>query len=144
MKSSEFLQKCCNGQWKESSTKTLKLPETDPGVFSAYLQFIYTGELVATDECHLHASKVESDKCSDQGSEEVKRNIAQRTFLALTKAAILADMLLDMTFGNTVVDEILKTQDALRFMPSPSNAAEVYSRIAGSSNVKRLMVDFYA
>lgn len=135
-KTSEFFKKCCNGEWKEASTGKVKLPEADPDAFSAYLQWLYTRDLVATEE-----SKRKDLWASDTTT---RVSAARTTFTALAALGAFADMVMDPAFENAVVDEILKAAEATRYFPWPMGSRSVYDSMPGCRNIKRLIVDYYA
>ena len=135
-KTSEFFQKCCNGEWKEASTRTVELPETDPDEFAIYLQWLYTGDLVANEDNRLQDLKTEDWEARIEG--------ARTIFPALIALGILADMLMDPAFENAIVDEIIMAENAISHCPSSTSSKTLYDNVSGRSNIKRLIVDFYA
>lgn len=135
-KTSEFFQKCCNGEWKEASTRNIELLEADSNVFSTYLQWLYTGELIATEE-----SRRQGLRAIDSNT---RLSVAHATFKALAVLGIFGDMIMDSAFENAVVDEIIKTREATVYDPSTAAVRTIYNNTASSKNIKRLFVDYYA
>lgn len=134
-KTSEFFQKCCNGEWKEASTHKVELPDAEPDAFSTYLLWLYTGELVVTEDERLKDLK--------KKDREARFEVARLVFRELAALGVFADMLMDSAFENAVVDEIIKTYVATRHSPAPMDCSTIYENISGSHNLKRLVVSFY-
>lgn len=44
-RTSDFFRVACNGDWKESADKTVRLEETAPEIFTIYLGWLYTNEV---------------------------------------------------------------------------------------------------
>ncbi|KAH7401329.1 hypothetical protein BKA66DRAFT_564982 [Pyrenochaeta sp. MPI-SDFR-AT-0127] len=42
---SEFFRRAMNGKWAESKSRIIDFPDDDPGTFSLYLNYVYTGKL---------------------------------------------------------------------------------------------------
>ena len=38
---SEFFQAACRNEWKEATSRVIKLPEVEPDIFSLYLFWVY-------------------------------------------------------------------------------------------------------
>lgn len=135
VKSSEFLKKCCDGNWQETTTKTIKLEDIDSELFSAYLQWIYTGELVVCDEQdHLEAAAANA-----VNNEPIYSKYTHK----LVEFAILSDRLLDSSFGNTIVDWFIKTTKEYNKVPAALRLQKLYQAIPGAPRFKRLLVDSY-
>lgn len=135
-RSSDFFKKCCSSDWKEGYENKVSLPEVDSSAFQSYLQWLYVKELVATDE-------IEEEDVRSK-SEKIRQTIAKEAYGRLGDLAILADMLLDLAFGNAIVDVYFKTAERTCLYPSIAQASAIFDVIAGSSNFKRLMVDWYS
>lgn len=133
IRTSDFFKACCSGHnWKENSTKIIELPEDDYETLSVYLDWLYTGEVVATDE-----------DATDEGRGNPKWQSASGLHAVLVKLAILADRLLDLKFGNIIADEYTLSIRTCGWGPEPKQVALVYEKLPPSSPMRRLMVDWY-
>ncbi|KAK3703249.1 hypothetical protein LTR37_014589 [Vermiconidia calcicola] len=130
-------QACLRGEWKEVSTRSVKLPEIDSESFSTYLQWLYTNEVVVSDEdiTDEHIVKARYGE---------RLPVFQRHFAAFFKLAILADKLGNARLANAVVDRIILVARVVRLGPSACNIATVYSQLPESSPVRSLVVAYYA
>ncbi|KAK4501030.1 hypothetical protein PRZ48_006836 [Zasmidium cellare] len=133
-KSSEFFQKACNGKWRETRSKMIKLPEADTITFETYLQLLYTGEVVTTDDA---PPQVPDDVTEDEAS----RASRFRFYAAIIDVYLLADMLLDSRSKNKVMDYLIDTTSVVPQFPGMAIIDLAYSRTLPSSKLRRLLVD---
>lgn len=96
-KSSDFSKACCNGEWKESQTKTIELPETEADTFSIYDQWLCTGALVV---CERDQEKL----AIDPENVQERRAVVREFYGPLVSLAVFADTFGDVALSNAVTD----------------------------------------
>ncbi|EMC94153.1 hypothetical protein BAUCODRAFT_112939 [Baudoinia panamericana UAMH 10762] len=126
-KSSEFFVTCLNGAWKEASSKEVKLPDIMPDIFEIYLQWLYTGELVYTDQ----------DLNDMPGGDII---LALAVYRALIRLAIAGDVLQDIPFRNAVVDATISVLPKIPILPSAGLINLAYENLPRAGGLIRLMV----
>ncbi|CAK4018747.1 btb poz domain containing [Lecanosticta acicola] len=131
-KTSEFLKRACNGDWKEGEAKKIEFPEQAPEVFEIYLQWLYTGDLVFLEE-----ATPSKDAPGVEG-------YAARAFHSLVDLYCLADMLRDSHACNTVINKIIKMSKKILCGPLASEVSRVYAMTTKTSKLRLLFVDYYA
>lgn len=91
-----FFRAICNGKWKESEERLLRLPEVDPEMFSIYLGFLYNRKVDMREE-----------RSADMKS---LKTVTGEALIHLHDRAIhayaLGEMVQDAAFRNAVVDEM--------------------------------------
>ena len=134
VKSSDFFKACCKegAAWVESETKTIEMPEEDPKIFSAYLQWLYTQELVIFD-----GFNIESVKDADLKTTEEAACLA---YDRLVQFAMLADRLVDSAFNNEIVNNFISIEQASEFGMSTQTKVDLHSALPENSPIRRLMV----
>ena len=136
-KSSEFFQACHRGDWQEVSTKTVKLPEVDVESFSIYLQWLYTGEIVVSEE------GLDDDANMRLLPETERQRLGHQHHFPLLKLAVLADKLGDAQLSNNVTDAVIRVARILCIGLSPEHIRLIYEQLPENSTFRRLVVDFY-
>ncbi|KAK3070761.1 hypothetical protein LTR53_009877 [Teratosphaeriaceae sp. CCFEE 6253] len=84
---SKFFEAACRGTWTEAQAKVVRLPEVSPDIFKAYVQWMYSGEVVNPSEPEIDAG------CEGHAPQ-----------VALVKLYHLGDVLLDLPLRNRVMD----------------------------------------
>lgn len=123
-KSSDFLEACCKGPWKESQANRVELPNMDRQYFSIYLQWLYTGHLVIRGN--------DGDDADDDD------------FGHLIVLAAIAGFLCDSAFANTVSDALITAVEKFDVLPSASELHNVVEFIPASSIFYTLFVEYFA
>ena len=106
--------------------------------FSVYLQWLYTGTIVISDE-HLDDMNTGKDL-----SNKDRTQLAADYFGALFQLVILADRLGDLALSNATLDAILRTNQQLGYGPTVDNVRLAYEALPESSSLRRLVVDYYS
>ena len=116
VKSSQFMQTALGGDWKESHEKRVSLPKVRASDFEVYLEWLYTGHVVALV------------RPRDRGP-------------ALLRLYLLGDFLVDDRFCNTVMDVTIGecSTPLLEFYPQDINF--VWSETTSGSRIRRVLVD---
>lgn len=109
-KSSGFFRKTCNGDWKENQTKKIELPDTTPKIFSIYLQWLYTGELIVSD-----------DDFPPPSDKDASQRTAIQQYDEIIDVYIFADSILDLDFQNRAMDYALLIDYKTNFTPGTQN-----------------------
>lgn len=127
--SSAFFDRAMAGPWKEAQDRTVSLPDDDPEIFALYVHWLYYGTLpVCCDEPGL------------PGNAE---------YLALVKAYILGDKILDYSFQNAAIEAMVEkshstAQDGKRWYPVGEVIEFAYDHTNPSDLLRELLVDMYA
>jgi hypothetical protein len=130
---SEFFQAACRNEWKEGTSRIIKLPDVEPDIFSLYLFWVHRGKLAVRHEW-------------DPRDEDwyTHANFAQTR---LIKLWILADRLADIRLRNATMDEMIAAVGRLSdeynfdlFTPDMTNV--VWSATTPGRPLRRLLLDF--
>ncbi|KAL2849389.1 hypothetical protein BJX68DRAFT_267241 [Aspergillus pseudodeflectus] len=116
------------GEWKESSQRTIQLPDDEPSIVALYIHWLYHRTLpVFCDEPGL------------PGNAE---------YLDLVKAYVFGDKILDTTFQNTVIDAMIeksrsKARDGASWYPVGEVIEYAYHNMHEPAPILELLVDMY-
>jgi hypothetical protein len=143
----EFFKAACRNEWKEATSRVIKLPDVDNDVFRSYLFWIYREKIAIRNGVYLEA------KDDDVGLAELaQRGCAIHTSLA--QLWILADRLADVRLRKAVLDEMASglskeygtpppsQKDALLYFP-PALTTLVWSNTTADRPLRRLALDYY-
>ena len=111
------------------------MPEQDYNTFTAYLQWLYTNELVLHDKHDL-------ERCKEYPLQEQQR-IFSVSYSTLLELAMLADTLIDVAFSNVIADELIKTWQYMKMLPGPEFVRRVYKGLPDSSTIRKMFVDVW-
>jgi hypothetical protein len=128
---SEFFRTALKKEWAEGQTRTVKLPEEEPGIIAQYLDFL-VGRGLPTDSTRMDSQKGE-------------------VYVALTALYALGERLLDSTLRNKIITEIIRFTTVLSpnglynyIYPGDRDIIDyVYNYTTPASPARRLMVDLY-
>lgn len=123
---SRFFRAACSGQFKEAQERVVCLPETDPKLFSAYLQHVYTDRVVIMAPEEAAADKAGTSQ-----------------YIKLSELYVLADKLDDLRLRNDIVDCTIQLEAAVKTLPSPAAIRIAYEEVPESCLLRKLMRDFY-
>lgn len=116
------------GGWAESLTRTVEMPDDEPGTFAFYIFWLYYGSLPVFEAKYTFSRDV--------------------NLLSLVKAYVLGDKLLDDNFQDATIDFIIEGRDQSRSPPGWLPVGEVieytYKNTRKSSPLRRLFLDMYA
>jgi hypothetical protein len=122
----KFFEKAMSGDWKEAQDKSVDLREDDPETFSLYTQLLYTGTLPIA--------------ASDRPNKPLEWSVLARLY-------VLAEMLMDITTKNTVLNALLskyrEVLNGMRHAPGIESVKIIYEGTSSHSPARRLMVDCY-
>ncbi|KAK5703347.1 hypothetical protein LTR17_022213 [Elasticomyces elasticus] len=123
-KHSKFFQAACNGGFKEAEEKVIRLPETTPATFGAYLQWAYSGSVVVVDE------------------EELKADVTgTRNRWRLAKLYVLANFLADIPLQNNVIDNYVGSLRSTKHGTGLCGLKLAYEHTPTGSWLRRLFVE---
>ena len=131
-KSSDVLRKCCEGEWKEAKSRIIKLPEEDVDVFSTYIQWLHTNDLVVVEE--------ELQDMTDRDF-DIRNDAAALQWDALVNMASFADRQADLTLANAVNDSILLVMMNTDLVPAPKFLSQIYTELPENSKLRCMVVD---
>lgn len=126
--SSPFFDKALTGAWRESSQRTIQLPEDEPKIFAIYVHWLYN--------CTLPVFCNEPDLA---GNSE---------YVEIVKAYVLGDKLLDAAFQNTAIDAIIeksvtRASDGCLWHPVAEAIEYAFNESSESAPIRDLLVDMY-
>lgn len=131
---SEFFQAACRGEWREATSRVIKLPDVEPEIFNLYLFWVHRGKLAIRNEWEL-----DDEDCLEHGIPDQTR---------LIKLWILADRLADVKLRNATIDEMIAATgwpnvgfDFPLFTPEMTNI--VWSATTAGRSLRRLLLDHY-
>nr|POE96891.1 hypothetical protein CFP56_63716 [Quercus suber] len=140
---SPFFAAALNGNFAETRTQSVHLPDERPEIFEWFLQWLYTGSL-------LSARSAKSSGCSGGGlrdmyteGELLNRAGRPRYFLLLDIWA-LADRLLVRPLCNLVLTTMAQLSESTNSVPTPSDTWMLYDRMAENAGLRNLIVDLFA
>lgn len=133
---SDFFRAACEGDWRESSEKVVRLPEADIEPFSIYVAWLYTSNVDASSELLIN----QGPKYVTALDNTDRELILER----LTDAYLLGDMLQDVKFRNALVDEVMALVEALKWLPDVEALEDTWDRLPHGSTMAKLWVDYVA
>lgn len=104
--SSDFFRAAVNGGWKESKEQIVRLPEVDPDVFEIYAARLLTGKVDVLSTLRNNGTAGLVDYKDFPEVEQAKLDNA------LIRSFALGDVLQDVTFRNSIIDEFLIVTEA--------------------------------
>ncbi|KAF2124791.1 hypothetical protein P153DRAFT_400871 [Dothidotthia symphoricarpi CBS 119687] len=93
--SSEFFKKALSGDWEESSTRTVQLPETDVTAFGIYVKWLYSGKFYIMED---------NDK-SDKDEDDL---IPDHELDKWHSCYVLGSFLQDLDFKDALIDMLIE------------------------------------
>ena len=135
---SEFFKAACRNEWREVSSRIVKIPEVDGDAFNAYLNWVYR-DRVAVGYHHPLAGRSYT---------AFESNFALHDLIQL---CLLADRFVDVQLRNLTVNAILCVlgrvygdDEDWSAAITPDMIALVWSSTTAKRALRRLIVDFYA
>ena len=117
---SEFFKAALKEEWKEGQQRIVKLPDVEPHLFEAYIQWQYRGKI------------------------NFGESPASYNFVTLAKLYGFGERLVDGVFQDRVLDTIVAgVRDAERPAPGSVCVNTIYRNTPEGSPARRLMVDIY-
>lgn len=131
---SEFLQAACRNEWKEASSRIIKLPDVEPDISSLYLFWVHRDKLALHNDWDP-----DGDDC-----EENALTVQTR----LVKLWILADRLSDVRLCNIVIDEMVGATEksdstGLFVLFPPDLTVLIWSATTAGRSIRRMVIDYY-
>lgn len=133
---SEFFNKACNSEWKESIEAVVRLPEIEPHVFGVYIGWLYTGCIDVSKDAE------EAKDLEYKPGMEVEDDDAIRE--TLVSSYTLGDALLDYGFQNAIITEFIQFTETIDSLPHPREISTLWDQIVVGSTMARLLVDYMA
>ena len=140
---SEFFKAACCNDWKEATSRVIKLPQIDADDFRAYLFWVHRREIAFDISLALPDQS--------EGSPRVSASEVYPTSLALAKLWLLADRLKTNKLGNDAIDSLLHVLEGAREMESDpmnifpaSTTVLIWSATTKGRSLRRLVIDYYA
>lgn len=121
-KTSKFFDAALKQEWEEGKKRTVCLPDDNPDLVYAYVQWVYAGKVFA--------------KTKDDDDEP--------TFTPLAKQHALGEKLLDDNFQDCVLNEMISlTRENEGYLPVDADITIIYESTGTSSPARRLLVDMF-
>lgn len=121
---STFFDAAFTSKFKEGSEKKMTLPEDDPEVFEAFVQWLY----------HQHYEILASDLSHEPG----------RYLTQTMQLFILADKYGVTHLKNAIIDALVRNAQSKGKPPSRSAIHQIYEFTPPSSGIRVLLADWYA
>ena len=137
---SEFFRAACRNEWKEATSRVIKLPDVDPDVFHNYLYWVHREKLHPT----LEIRSFETDEPQIDGDTAAGLNHV------LAQLWIFADRVADSLLRNTVMDSMLKLEehadmdDTLAQAFIPATIDLIWSSTTSGRAIRMFVLDVYA
>jgi len=119
---SKFFQSALSGDWLESKTRTINLPEHSAGALELYSGWLYN-------------RKICSRKAANVGGQLAE-------FEQLIQSYVLADMIEDADFADAIIDTIVACKQVYRRSPI-EHINLVYTLLPKGSPLRRLLIDMW-
>jgi hypothetical protein len=125
---SEFFRTALKKEWAEGQTRTVRLPEEEPGIIAQYLDFLL-GKGLPTDSVQVASHNGEG-------------------YVALTTLFAFGERMLDSTLRNAIIWEIIRfttipSANGSYIYPGVNSINDIYNCTTSASPARRLMVDLY-
>ena len=130
--SSPFFDAAVKGQWKEAAEMVVRMPETKPEIFSAYVGWLYTGNLDV---------KATPDTKYTKAMEPADVEAIQ---FKLVDAYRLGDYVQDPTFRNAVVDDWKTLTESTEQLFSVAVINRLWNLVGHDSKLTSMITDYYA
>lgn len=134
---SPFFDAALSTLWREGKDGRIKLPDDEPAVLKAYIQFLYSGDLTFSPIRTVRTTAA------------FMNNEDESEYIALAELYALGEKLMDRTFKNRVIDRLFT-------MSCPDNTVAneqrhpigtvvdmIYKSTVAGSPARRLMVELY-
>ena len=134
-KRSKYFKAACRDEWKEATSRTIKIPEVDTDAFCAYLHWVHLEQVAISTQYDVEA-------CSSDDAPLVLDE--------LIRLWLLADRLGDAQLCDCVIDTMLDVADSVDISMDWTEAipAEmldlIYAATSEGRSLRRLVVDIYA
>jgi len=119
---SKFFQSALSGDWLESKTRTIELPEQTPAAFDLYFGWLYN-------------RKIHSKKQDNYEGHEAE-------LLQVAEAYCLAEMIGDGDFADAVMDTLLVCAAEYNTCPF-KHANNLYEKLSQGSPLRRLVLEMW-
>lgn len=125
---SEYFKAACRNEWKEATSRVIKLLDVDIDTFHTYLYWVYRERV---------AMKPLSKKSDFMSS-----------FNELAKLWLLSDRLVDLNLGNTVMDAMTRIIEKMSLVVLGAIKPEIINMIWSSTTpgraIRRLVLEYYS
>ncbi|KAK4543404.1 hypothetical protein LTR36_005547 [Oleoguttula mirabilis] len=127
---SDFFKAACSGEWKESQTRTVRLPpSTTPAHFQIYLDWLYSQRQQSLTE--LLEVLLQEEGVSD--ADDV---MALQVLEGLCELWMLGDYLLDVTFKDRAIGNIVAHELPTRCLILPDTIQKVINNTRKDSGLQ--------
>ena len=123
---SSFFESATKSEWREAREKTIRLADTESGVFEAYVHWAYTSE--------VNLSFVEEGLVS-------LRDLSVTKWRGLTRLWVLADSILDHELCNRLADMTAKNLGMLYGGADQEAVTYTWKNTSPDSPLRKLEVD---
>lgn len=130
--SSEFFKAACNGEWRESKEKIIRLPENSERAFSIYLHWRYSGYVDLWDGQERPTTY--TDKIG------ITRPDVGPRGARLVACYLLGDMIGDRKFRNALVDSWFALFAETNVVVTAKNVHIIFSKLPVTSKLRQLAV----
>jgi hypothetical protein len=134
---SEFFRRAMNGEWMESDTRMVKLPEDRPATFALYLNLVYTGRFVTARKSKEELATLDFDDFD---------RYVQDEYYDMFDLYVLAEKLQDVKAKNAALAAVidvseLRASNKAWSVPTFNLASRVYEGTPKGNPARRLITD---
>jgi hypothetical protein len=136
---SEFFRRAMNGNWAESESRVIKLPDDTPEIFAIYLNIVYTGQLVTMRKTKEELASLEAKAFGVE---------LQREYEDVFCLYVLAEKLQDKAVKNAALVAAINISETTHSakdwrVPELEIVNQVYQSTPEGSSGRRLVIDLY-
>jgi len=130
----KYFEILCRGEWKEATSRVIKLRDIDAKAFKSYVYWIYRNELAIDTDYDVQVTDCDED--------------AVDHIYTLVKLWLLGDRFADCKLRNAVMDAITKVTKEFDFeneseaFPAPMTF-RIWSSLTKGRALRRLVLDHY-
>lgn len=134
---SKFFEAACSARWTTSGDKDkpIRVPEVSGDMFTAYVHWAYTGELVS-ELCADIDSRFDWPLDPRQATYELDCR-----YRRLLQIYIAGDFLQNEQLRNKVMDELVKFEKKADVLPSTASISYIWTNTKPGSPARRWLVD---
>ncbi|GIZ37636.1 hypothetical protein CKM354_000107800 [Cercospora kikuchii] len=130
---SKFSEAALNGQWKEGREKKINLPDDEPDIFGAYVEYLFSGKIATATE---------------KAAVDLTRDDAGLEYTCQAKLYVLGEKLLDDKFCDCALRAMvelsrLERANGVHYLPGILAVQTIYEGTTDASPIRRFLVDLY-
>ncbi|GIZ37635.1 hypothetical protein CKM354_000107800 [Cercospora kikuchii] len=131
--SSKFFQTALKEEWREGQDKKINLPDDEPDIFGAYVEYLFSGKIATATE---------------KAAVDLTRDDAGLEYTCQAKLYVLGEKLLDDKFCDCALRAMvelsrLERANGVHYLPGILAVQTIYEGTTDASPIRRFLVDLY-